>query len=429
MNYGTDDLNKQCFNFFEKLFPAHLLHELENSGQRNRKLPPLITLKAFMYQCLSPNNSCRSALVYIVTKLNISASLKTSAYCRARKKLNTELLKQMAKKSGEKIASAATRILWVDGSIFQMWDSLENRKQFPHSSKQKIGLGQPVIRALGLFSAKTGAFIDLEFGKFIGKGQAETSLLRKLLDRLFKGDILIMDRFFSSLYLLQQIQKRKVDFVVRLRDKTAKKLIKKYKIKKHDGVVFLSTAQRSAYPEDQGLEQELKVRLIKSQLQKKGFRSKNVYVVTSIFNQQKKDIELMYADRWGIEVAYRNLKKTMGLSFIKAKTPEMVEKEIWVTLMTYNLIICTINLTQLTFLMLKQISFKTAAELLFSQSRITLQYFTNILKMLATSAFESPYRCEPRAIKKRNSKYPFLTKPRKQSRSRNWDKAGRKKVS
>ena len=48
--------------------------------------------------------------------------------------------------------------------------------------------------------------------------------------------------------------------------------------------------------------------------------------------------EFLYKKRWHIEVDLRNIKTTLGMETLSCKTPEMVEKEMWVYFLAYNLI-------------------------------------------------------------------------------------------
>jgi hypothetical protein len=416
----TNELLTQGFNSLKNIFPKKSLEKLENFGERVRIFTPLIVLKGFIYQSLSSNFSCRDALIYLSDILEINISLNTGSYCRARKKLNTETLKEIAIGGGKNISDQLKNTYWIDGSLFRMWDSDENRNEYPHSSQQKEGLGQPLIRVLCCFCALTGAFIDLEFGKYKGKGQAETSLLRKMINRFQSGDILIMDRFFSSVHLLGQLKKRNINFLVRLRDEQAKNLIRKYNVKKGDGIITFGNGKKSDHKEDENIPRKMELRIIKSKRNRKGYRSKTIYLLTDLLHLKKINIEEMYTSRWGVEIALRHLKKTMSLGLIKSKTPAMVEKEIWVSMIAYNIIIKVIDLTKKIKKIQIQVSFKTTISLIIRQI-INMDNFDKLIELLASTKFFSPYRWEPRAIKeRRKNKYPLLTVRRSKAIKQNW---------
>src|SRR5439155_26025309 len=46
----------------------------------------------------------------------------------------------------------------------------------------------------------------------------------------------------------------------------------------------------------------------------------------------------LYERRWSGEVDIRSIKSTMQMDILRCKTPEMVEKEIWMHLLAYNLL-------------------------------------------------------------------------------------------
>jgi putative transposase len=50
------------------------------------------------------------------------------------------------------------------------------------------------------------------------------------------------------------------------------------------------------------------------------------------------DIAALYGFRWNAELDIRQIKQTLHLDHVRCKTPEMVRRELWVTLLAYNLI-------------------------------------------------------------------------------------------
>ncbi|MCF6353347.1 MAG: transposase, partial [Cyclobacteriaceae bacterium] len=55
-------------------------------------------------------------------------------------------------------------------------------------------------------------------------------------------------------------------------------------------------------------------------------------------NIDKGDIQMLYLSRWDIEVSIREIKTIMDINILRSKTPEMLEKELNVSLTAYNLI-------------------------------------------------------------------------------------------
>ncbi|NQT37195.1 MAG: transposase [Planctomycetes bacterium] len=46
----------------------------------------------------------------------------------------------------------------------------------------------------------------------------------------------------------------------------------------------------------------------------------------------------LYGFRWHSELDIRSIKQTLGLDHVRCKSPSMVRKELWMTLLAYNLI-------------------------------------------------------------------------------------------
>ncbi len=51
-----------------------------------------------------------------------------------------------------------------------------------------------------------------------------------------------------------------------------------------------------------------------------------------------KETALLYAERWKIEVKFRDVKTMMGLEVLRVKTPEMALKTIRMMRIAYNLV-------------------------------------------------------------------------------------------
>lgn len=50
------------------------------------------------------------------------------------------------------------------------------------------------------------------------------------------------------------------------------------------------------------------------------------------------DLDALYRQRWQVEVDLRSIKAVMGMDILRAKSPAMIDKEIAVHLLAYNLV-------------------------------------------------------------------------------------------
>jgi len=203
--------------FFNSKLSAEVIHQACHAlGHKFRKrvYSPAITIWMFIGQVLSHDHSCRDA----VSRLNVwrvangmkPCDTDTTAYCEARQRLPEQLVLDLARSTGSDCASKSPQSwLWmnrvvklVDGFTTIMPDTDENRKEYPQPNSQKAGVGFPIIRALKIFSLAVGAALEVATSKYAGKQTGETNLLRKLLNTLLPGEILLADCYFATYWIL-----------------------------------------------------------------------------------------------------------------------------------------------------------------------------------------------------------------------------------
>jgi hypothetical protein len=364
-------------------------------------------------------------------------SMNSSAFTKAKARISESKLYEMVKSSGRDIDKKSGLWKWkernvylVDGTVLNLEDTPKINKEYPKTFSKGKSQGQPKMRLLGLFSMSSGAFLDAEIGKYSGKGQAETTLIQKMISRIRPRSVLVLDRFFTSFFLQSLFLDSEIDYVIRGRDKFSKKVLGNKTDKtielRNPGISKYQSYSKNCFPE------KIKVRVIKSSIKRKGFRVASIYIMTSFTNQKefsKSEIEKLYLARWGVELDLRNLKCTLGAGEIKSKTPDMAKKELWVHLLAYNLV-RSINL-QLSNIYRecspRKRSFKTTLKSYLEVITILGSKGLNLLiEILSKETLNAKYRREPRAIKKRHNRYCFLTVDRKKSKEQSWGYSRRK---
>lgn len=245
-------------------------------------------------------------------------------------------LETIAKETGKIINSKASSWSWrqrdvylIDGTVINLEDTKQIRDEFPLTFSKDKQQGQPKLRLLGMFSLASGSFLDGEIGKYTGKGQSEVSLMRKLLTRISKGSVLVLDRFFTSYFLQVMFLDAGIDYVIRGRDKSVKKLLGR----KSDRIVEIQKPRHKEWQVYQidKIPQKIKVRVMKSSIKRRGFRTATIYIMTSFLDQKtysKEDIEKLYIERWGVELDIRHLKNTLNARQLSSKSPSMARKEL-----------------------------------------------------------------------------------------------------
>ncbi len=175
---------------FKNLLPNSLLQEIHQSGNaRSTVFTPLLTLKAFIFQVLSPTGCCKEAVAHILMKrINFDCSansMNTGAYCKARLRLVLTHLKKAVTSSGQLLHQQTSnawlwkgfRVALVDGTTLLMPDTENNQKVYPQQKAQKPGIGFPFVRLVGLVSLATGSCINYVLGSYQGKGDGGSIII------------------------------------------------------------------------------------------------------------------------------------------------------------------------------------------------------------------------------------------------------------
>lgn len=411
--------------------PKHLINYLCEDCCRFRIFDPSTTLFCFLYQVVNLCSTKTALLNFNIQRKKNglkSVSMNSAAYTSAKKRLSKVKLKKIACSLGNSTDKELQTwkykerdVFLGDGTVINLEDTKSIKKQFPITFRKGRQQGLPKMRFLCFFSASSGSFIDGEIGKYSGKDQAEPSLLKKMLTRLKKNSILVLDRFFTNYELRKELIKNDMDYVIRARDKIAKKYLKK----KIDLEIF--EKPRRVANEYQGM----KVRYVKSTIKRKGFRISTIYILTSLLQEDgytKIDIEILYLKRWGVELDIRHLKKTLEASTLRSKAPEQAMKELWVTLIAFNLIrklsgkSSTLNMADP-----RKQCFKI-------YSKILILFMTGackgmesiVISLMKSEILKSKYRREPRAVRRENRRYEVMNMSRKEAKKLKWGKSGRR---
>jgi Transposase DDE domain len=408
---------------------------------------PAVTLWAFLSQVLfkAEQRSCLAAVsrvaVFLVALGHKACSKNSGAYCRARAKIPTAVVRQLT------TAAAATaeqnlpeEYLWlgrhvklVDGFTVSMPDTVENQKEYPQATTQKPGLGFPLARCVALFSLATAMALDLEIGPYSGKETGETALFRKMMAGLESGDIIVGDCYFCSYFMICLLKELKVDCVFRLHQCRSADFSRGQRLGKKDHVVRWARPPKPTWMSDETyarMPESIEVREIEVQVDKPGFRPDSLVVVTTLVDADKytaDDIRDLFRKRWLVEQDIRALKSNLGIDVLRCQTPEMVRKELWVALLAYNLIRQTMLQAALQAdLSPRDLSFTHALQTIASSWMLmpvlnpagqAAQIAAALKGLSQQRVARRPDRVEPRAVKRRPKPHDLLTKPRSQARA------------
>lgn len=399
------------------------------------------TFWCFLWQLLQPKTSGRGvvrqlqALLGLQDRGNISSC--DGAYFTAKARLPLVLLKAAlvdSARSADQRSSAisypglAREVLAVDGSTTSAADTAANQRRFPQSASQAKGCGFPLVKFVVLFSLASGAIREVVIGN---KHVHELRLFRRLWETIKSGAILLSDRGFSDYVTLAWMVLRGVDVITRLHQARNADARRGTRIGPGERLrVFTQPIQRPKSVAQRiwkALAPELTVRLITVKVTRKGFRPAVITLMTTLLDVKKyprQMIEELFLRRWKLELCLRDIKTTMGMEELRAKTPEMVEKEIYGYLIGHNLIrwIMTdaagehsVDLARISFKGTVDAvrPFSSALAVAGTRQRRRRLYATLLGTLAEDLVPERPGRREPRAVKRRPKPFAQLNKHRK----------------
>jgi hypothetical protein len=405
---------------------------------------PALTLWTFLSQVLSGIKSCRAAVARAFAAMALERPLQdcdSGNYCRARAKLPTTLLQRLTLQIGtgleRKVPSAwrwhGREVTLVDAFTATLEDTEENQKKFPQPNTQKPGLGFPLVRVVVLLSLATAALRGLAVGAYQGKQTGEPSLFRTLLDQLAAGTIVLGDRFYCSYFMMALLQARGVDAVVRLHQARTSDFRQGRRLGPDDHLITWYKPQRPRWMDKEtyaAMPESIQLREIRKKVSTPGYRVQSLIVVTTLLDAEAygtEEIADLYHQRWQVELDIRAIKATLKMDELRCLSPFMVEKEIWMHFLGYNLLRkVAAEAAMVRGVCAREISFAASQQaVLGAWSKLTeataaerLQLARVLLRALAKERVgHRPDRCEPRARKRRGKKAKLLTKPRAQARA------------
>ena len=139
------------------------------------------------------------------------------------------------------------------------------------------------------------------------------------------------------------------------------------------------------------------------------------------------ELAALYKKRWHVEVDLRNIKTTLGMETLSCKTPDMLEKEMWVYFLVYNLIrVLMAQSALLSDVLPRQLSFKHTVQLWLAweqQTRANTIQADEAIPILFVLIAQKivgnrPGRIEPRAVKRRPKPFRLLMEKRELAREK-----------
>ena len=247
---------------------------------------------------------------------------------------------------------------------------------------------------------------------------------------MFPGDVAVMDRYYCSFMMIALLLNQDVQVCARMHQRRHVDFRRGRRLGKYDHLILWTKPQRPTWMDQEtydAIPDTLEMREIRYNVVEPGYRSKTITIATTLTDDQtysKEEIAELYGFRWNSELDIRSLKQSLNLSHVRCKSPEMVRKELWTTLLGYNLIRTTATAAaSLHDKQPRQISFTSTCQyvlsswMLLSCTQIAVDRLENHCRQLlsqiaACEVANRPGRLEPRVLKRRRHGYKLMKEPR-----------------
>lgn len=430
---------------FAACFPAELFPKApKRQNSRNRDYTRARTFWCMLWQGFNPDAPGREVVRQLQALFRLEGGRKLSkkdgGYCRAKGRLPLQEFPKALSASAQAAQEQAPPLKLlrgrpikpVDGSALTLWDSRKNRQAYPPlTDPQKPSF--PMMRIVVLFSLLSGAILAVAQGSL---ATSELALFSLLTGDLNPQDIVLGDRGFGHYAVIAWLQHTfKVDFIGR----TTRHLDGRCRLRRlgrNDWLVqWTKPTKPSAWLSAlhwAGLPTQLTLRVVKGSCYQKGFRVRQVKLVTTLLDAElypAKEILQAYLRRWRLEMCLDDLKTTLKMDMLRSRSPQMVQKELYARLTAHNLLRYVMAKAATEHRVgLERLSFKGCLDTVrhFSQALARVrsknkrqELWSELLETLAQDLLpERPGRREPRAVKRKKNKYPRLNAPRRKFRDR-----------
>lgn len=354
------------FNLYLQLAPSELFRLVQREiGMKAHTgiYTARVVMWMMMMQRLQPRGTLASSVAQLVEgRFDLLLSqckrvrerkigLSTGGYCQARQHLPKllvsrtmdELIERLRQRLLEAEPKLGHRTYVLDGSSLQLEHESELVRAYPPASNQHGKSHWPVIRIVMLHDLQTGVAERPYWGPLNGrKAVGEQALAGRAMAHLPAGSRIVADRNFGIFFIAYSAQQAGHQVILRLTAVRAKSLMGgpiaragdypvRWRASRWDGRKK-NQPQAPPWPADASVEGRLIARRVG-----RGKHKQWLYLFTTT-SMPAAEVVALYGRRWRIETDLRSLKQTVRLYRICAHSADMMEKELLVAVMAYNLV-------------------------------------------------------------------------------------------
>jgi hypothetical protein len=288
----------------------------------------------------------------------VYVSSETGAYNKARHKLPLTVVEQFSEQvfaqltatNNGLLPSIGRRAFVFDGTTIRTPYTKDLRERYPPTSNQDGESHWPKIKMLvahdnalsTLAPLVTGLGMRPECGPMNGPDAvSEQSLFELAVDRLPEHAVVLGDANFGVFSVAYAAVQRDHPVIVRMTKQRASSLLLQAAL--HDGIDKTITwkpskADRKRHP-DLKPDASIRGRLIVLRVQPSDESAPFLLCLfTTLMKEDKEEIAKVYGMRWNVETDIGALKTLLRLDQLTCRSLQMVDKEIEIAMLSYNLV-------------------------------------------------------------------------------------------
>ena len=265
-------------------------------------------------------------------------SMSTSSYATARQRVPLGLMKELFEKTRESDSSEqgyrwhGRPIFLTDGTYLQLQDSPELAQKY-RCGLPASGVGYPQALLAGVIRQGSGCIHGYRLAP---RSASELDLVSGLIQEIPQHALLLADDLYNCYAVFCMAKFQSIDMVV------PAKRSRSYQVEKvlanGDEIIRISATAAATKRLGSQCPETLTLRRISYT---NPMNPEKTYVLmTTLLDASidKADIVALYASRWDIEVSIREMKTIMHLNVLRAKTDDMIHKELAASVIAYNLV-------------------------------------------------------------------------------------------
>ena len=274
-------------------------------------------------------------------------SENSGAFSQARKRLPIELVRKFSGTVSQSLIDRSAswfgdrRAFIIDGTTMTLAPTSSLRNAYPPATNQHGQTVWPVMMLMVAHELQSGCALIPEFGAMYGPDNtSEARQAAAIARRIPRGSLILADAGFGIFSVAQALRGAGHDLLFRLtksRFKSLRRSAERIDQTEHSAHYRLtwvpSLKDRKTNP-DLPADARLEVYLHEVELD----NGERLYLVTTL-EVDSQIAAHMYGHRYDVEHDIRDLKVSLGIESIRAKSDDLVQKELLCSVVAYNLVL------------------------------------------------------------------------------------------